>query len=120
MKKDKKYYRILVMEDNPGDFTLVKEFLTDQIADPKIVHALNFKEGSAILRRDQDRSPNGFAICFPWADLSQDVAPRVRRWRALIFLFPICGQRIGHAKVLVSEGMVDHASALRQGRNRVA
>jgi PAS domain S-box-containing protein len=49
MIKDKKAYRILVIEDNPGDFALVEDFLTGQIQDPVIVHAGNFREGSAIL-----------------------------------------------------------------------
>jgi PAS domain S-box-containing protein len=52
MIKDKKSYRILVMEDNPGDFALVEDFLTEQILDPIIVHAFNFREGSAILTTD--------------------------------------------------------------------
>ena len=49
MIKDKKSYRILVMEDNPGDLAIVEDFLTEQIWAPVIVHAGNFKEASAIL-----------------------------------------------------------------------
>ena len=49
MIKDKKSYRILVMEDNPGDLAIVEDFLTEQILDPVIVHAGNFKQASAIL-----------------------------------------------------------------------
>ena len=49
MIKDKKPYRILVIEDNPPDLALVEEFLTEQILDPVIVHADSFKQASAIL-----------------------------------------------------------------------
>ena len=49
MIKDKKSYRILVIEDNPPDLALVEEFLTEQILYPVIVHADSFKEASAIL-----------------------------------------------------------------------
>ena len=49
MIKDKKSYRILVIEDNPPALALVEEFLTEQILDPVIVHAGSFKQASAIL-----------------------------------------------------------------------
>jgi PAS domain S-box-containing protein len=49
MKRDKKSYRILVIEDNPGDFILVEDFLTEQIAFPVITHSGNFEEAAAIL-----------------------------------------------------------------------
>ncbi|MEO8764217.1 MAG: PAS domain S-box protein [Ginsengibacter sp.] len=49
MIKDKKLYRILVIEDNPGDYAIVEDFLSEQISDPLITHAGNFKKASAIL-----------------------------------------------------------------------
>src|SRR5450432_3234239 len=49
MIKDKKSYRILVMEDNPGDLAIVEDLLAEQISDPVIVHAGNFRQASAIL-----------------------------------------------------------------------
>src|SRR5688572_14394596 len=49
MPKDKKPYRILVIEDNLGDLTIVEDFLTEQIAAPVIVHAVNFKRATEIL-----------------------------------------------------------------------
>jgi len=52
MKKDKCGYRILVIEDNPGDFIIVEEFLMEQILSPVIVHAVNFKQAAAILSVD--------------------------------------------------------------------
>lgn len=49
MNKNKKSYRILVVEDNPGDKTIVEDFLLEQFSDPLIIHASNFKQTSAIL-----------------------------------------------------------------------
>ncbi len=40
--------RILIIEDNPGDFELVQTYLNEYIL-PSIVHAESFKEASAIL-----------------------------------------------------------------------
>ena len=49
MIKDKRPYNILVIEDNPGDFILVDDFLREQISKPYIVHAVNYKQTQAIL-----------------------------------------------------------------------
>lgn len=49
MTRDKKQYRILVIEDNPGDFTIVEDFLSDYILKPEITQAHDFKEGRAVL-----------------------------------------------------------------------
>ena len=49
MIKDKRAYRILVVEDNPADLALVEEYVTEQISDPVIVHAETFKQASVIL-----------------------------------------------------------------------
>lgn len=50
MLKDKHVYNILVIEDNPGDFVLVEEFLLEKIAVPKIAQATNFSQASACLK----------------------------------------------------------------------
>ncbi len=49
MIKDGKHYRILIIEDNPGDFAIVEHLLAEQISVPSLVHAVNFKEASEIL-----------------------------------------------------------------------
>jgi PAS domain S-box-containing protein len=49
MPADKKEYNILVIEDNPGDFALVEEFLLEQIETITISHAKSFKEATEIL-----------------------------------------------------------------------
>src|SRR5882757_5581342 len=40
---------ILVIEDNPGDFALVEEFLLEQIDAPVISHALDYKTAKDML-----------------------------------------------------------------------
>jgi signal transduction histidine kinase len=42
-------YKILVIEDNPGDFALVEEFLIEQIEAPVISQARSYKEAKATL-----------------------------------------------------------------------
>jgi len=42
-------YDILIIEDNPGDFALVEEFLFEQIEAPLISRALNYHEAKKIL-----------------------------------------------------------------------
>jgi len=42
-------HTILVIEDNPGDFALVEEFLLEQIEAPAILQASNYKEAQDIL-----------------------------------------------------------------------
>ena len=49
MIKDNRSFQILVIEDNPGDFTIVKAFLLEQILTPVIVQAQTFKQASTIL-----------------------------------------------------------------------
>jgi len=50
---DKGHHTILIIEDNPGDFALVEEFLLEQIETPGILHAVNFKEAKLILETNQ-------------------------------------------------------------------
>lgn len=49
MIKDAKKYRILVIEDNPGDFLIVEDLLSEEILDPVILQAKNLKEAVSIL-----------------------------------------------------------------------
>ncbi|TKB95983.1 PAS domain-containing response regulator [Pedobacter cryophilus] len=49
MIKDFKKYSILVVEDNLGDFTIVEDFLSENISNPKISQAKNYKEAAAFL-----------------------------------------------------------------------
>jgi PAS domain S-box-containing protein len=47
--KDQKAYQILVIEDNAGDFTLIEEYLEEQIESPVIHHVTTFKKAKALL-----------------------------------------------------------------------
>jgi len=49
MKIDKKPYTILVIEDNPGDVTLVEDFLLEHMEYLKLTNARNFKTAKEIL-----------------------------------------------------------------------
>jgi PAS domain S-box-containing protein len=49
MVTDRKEYNILVIEDNPGDFALVEDFLFEKIEAPQISQIETFKEAKAAL-----------------------------------------------------------------------
>ncbi|MDP2415299.1 PAS domain S-box protein [Daejeonella sp.] len=49
MVKFKMSCRVLVVEDNPGDLAIIEDFLTEQILNPFIAHASNFKQASEVL-----------------------------------------------------------------------
>ena len=49
MMNGKKSYRILVVEDNPGDYALVSDFLQEQVDAFTLVQAKNFKAAHSIL-----------------------------------------------------------------------
>ncbi|TWI95540.1 PAS domain S-box-containing protein [Mucilaginibacter frigoritolerans] len=49
MTSDKHAYKIFVIEDNPGDFALVEDFLFEQIVTPKISHATTCNQALEIL-----------------------------------------------------------------------
>jgi len=49
---DRGYFSVLVVEDNPGDFALVEDFLLDQMEAPRISRARSFKEAKAVLLAD--------------------------------------------------------------------
>ncbi|PWG81962.1 response regulator [Pararcticibacter amylolyticus] len=48
MSNERITYRILVIEDNPGDFILIEDILNEYI-DPQIVHAETFREAESVL-----------------------------------------------------------------------
>ncbi len=53
MSVDKHPYSILAIEDNPGDFVLVTEFLEERISTINIYHALDFKTATGLLNSHQ-------------------------------------------------------------------
>ena len=55
MNLDRKQYKVLVIEDNPGDFALVYDFLFEHIESPIVFRAEFFKAAREILNEnDQD------------------------------------------------------------------
>ncbi len=55
MEKDKKKYKILVVEDNPGDYLLVEDYLEDHILSPQLVNAKSFQETKEILTEKENQ-----------------------------------------------------------------
>ena len=53
MASDKREYKILVIEDNPGDFALVEDFLFEQIVAPKISNVATYRSAQEILATDK-------------------------------------------------------------------
>lgn len=49
MKIDKTPYSILVVEDNPGDYLLVEDYLLEHIQAPTLTHVTRFKEADGLL-----------------------------------------------------------------------
>ena len=56
MIKDNQLYKILVIEDNPGDFVLVEEYISDSFLNAEITNITTFKEF--------ERTVNDFDIIF--------------------------------------------------------
>jgi PAS domain S-box-containing protein len=55
MERDKKKYHILIAEDNLGDYSLIYEYLEEQIVAPVIERAISFKEIKSLLETDIHR-----------------------------------------------------------------
>jgi len=47
--KDQKKYKVLVIEDNPGDFALIEDYLQEYINSPETFQANSFKEAEILL-----------------------------------------------------------------------
>lgn len=49
MIKDQNDLKILIVEDNPGDFVIIEDYLVEKIVAPQIKHVKNFAEAAALL-----------------------------------------------------------------------
>lgn len=49
MKIDRARYSILVVEDNPGDYLLVEDYLTEHIQNPELTHVTRYKEAKPLM-----------------------------------------------------------------------
>lgn len=54
--KENKTYQIVVVEDNPGDYALIEDYLGDKFLNPKIYWAKNYKEAKAIVTNQTIKS----------------------------------------------------------------
>jgi PAS domain S-box-containing protein len=52
MSTEKREFNILVVEDNPGDFALVEDFLLEQIEALTLVHAKNYRDAKSFLHKN--------------------------------------------------------------------
>ena len=55
MIKDKKTYHILVVEDNPGDYLLITDYLEEHISNPNIIHTQNYKETKKLIETSKQK-----------------------------------------------------------------
>lgn len=53
MQKDKRHYRILVLEDNPGDYVLISDYLDDEMLAPTLYHAESYAQGLPFLNNQK-------------------------------------------------------------------
>ncbi len=49
MIKDKRKFKILVVEDNPGDVVLIEDYLVEKIIEPHIINVGSFKQAATVL-----------------------------------------------------------------------
>jgi PAS domain S-box-containing protein len=54
MIKDNQLYKILVVEDNPGDFVLVEEYISDSFLNTEITNVTSFKEFERTVSTSED------------------------------------------------------------------
>ncbi|MFC4870887.1 response regulator [Negadavirga shengliensis] len=55
MQRDSKSYQILVVEDNPGDYFLVEEFLREKMTAPRVVRSESFKQAKTTIINEDNR-----------------------------------------------------------------
>jgi PAS domain S-box-containing protein len=54
--KDNRHYQITIVEDNPGDYTLIEDYLEEKFLSTKIYWAKNYKEAKAIIADETIKS----------------------------------------------------------------
>ncbi|AYL95155.1 response regulator [Mucilaginibacter celer] len=52
MAIDTKNYKLLIIEDNPGDFALIEDFLFEEIDAPQIRHCFDFEAAREVLSKE--------------------------------------------------------------------
>ncbi|QOJ28631.1 MAG: PAS domain S-box protein [Ignavibacteriales bacterium] len=55
MIKDPKKYNILIVEDNPGDYVLIEDYLHELMMKPELIHVSNFSEVKKLTSEEKPR-----------------------------------------------------------------
>lgn len=71
MKIDKNKYHILIVEDNPGDYFLVEDYLSEHIQKPNLTHCLTYQEAKTKLN-DQNESFDLILLDLSLPDISKE------------------------------------------------
>lgn len=53
MIKDKKLFKFLIIEDDPGDLVIIEDFIREEIEAPVIITAYNYKQAAEILTKER-------------------------------------------------------------------
>jgi PAS domain S-box-containing protein len=113
MANDKTEYQILIVEDNPGDFALIEDFLFEQIIAPQITHAVTFNAATKTLKTNQfdaillDLSlpdKNGAPLIREIMEMSND-APVIVLTGFVDFSFGVKSLSMGVADYLLKEDL---------------
>ena len=67
MIKDSQLYKIVIVEDNPGDFVLFEEYISDSFLNTEITNVTSFKGFEQTIKKSND-----FDIIFLDLSLSLD------------------------------------------------
>lgn len=101
MKKDSRSYHILVIEDNPGDFLLIQEYLEDNILAPELTHVQSYREAYQALTETETK---------PFDVILLDLSLPDRNGETLIHDIMSIGVR---APVIVLTGYTDFEFSIR-------
>lgn len=100
MQKDNKKYKILVVEDNPGDYILIEDYLTEQILQPEIIHVSDFAAVVKLFSGDR----HDFDTVF--LDLSLPDKSGEELIKEIVLLIP-------HSPIIVLTGYSDIAFSIK-------
>lgn len=55
MHRDPFPYKVLIIEDNMGDFILIKDYLHDMMREPQITHCQTFRQAQVVLQKPEEK-----------------------------------------------------------------
>tara|TARA_R110000850_G_scaffold109303_1_gene222110 strand:+ start:7032 stop:8054 length:1023 start_codon:yes stop_codon:yes gene_type:complete len=71
MSLDRNKYRLLVVEDNPGDYLLIEDYLHEHIMEPQLLHVKKF-EGALEILNNQPESIDILLLDLSLPDISKE------------------------------------------------